>query len=42
MVESFFPSFGTEPEMSVVDVELFRQMIGSLLYLALRTRFVAQ
>ena len=38
MAESFFPSFATEPDKSVVDVELFQQMIGSLLYLTLRTR----
>ena len=38
MVESFFPSFATEPDKSVIEVELFQQMIGSLLYLALRTR----
>ena len=38
MVESFFPSFATEPDKSVVEVELFQQMIGSILYLALHTR----
>ena len=37
MVESFFPSFATEPDKSVVDVELFQQMIGSLCT-SLRTR----
>ena len=37
-VELFFPSFVTEPDKSVVDFELFRQMIDSLLYLAHRTR----
>ena len=37
MVESFFPSFATEPEKSVIEVELYQQMIGSLLYLAFRT-----
>lgn len=38
MVETFFPSFAAETDKSVVDVELFQQMVGSLLYLALRTR----
>ena len=38
MVEKFFPSFSTETDKSIVDVELYQQMIGSLLYLALRTR----
>lgn len=38
MVESFFTSLATEEDKSSQDVQLFQQMIGSLLYLALRTR----
>lgn len=38
MVESFFTGFSAEEEKSIVNVELYQQMIGSLLYLALRTR----
>ena len=38
MVESFFTGFVAEVDKSPVDVKLYEQMIGSLLYLALRTR----
>lgn len=38
MVESFFTGLSAEQDRTVVHVELFQQMIGSLLYLALRTR----
>ena len=32
MVESFFPSLATEPDKSVIEVEVYQQMISSLLY----------
>ena len=39
MVEAFFTGYAAEEDKSPVNPELYRQMIGSLLYLALRTRF---
>jgi hypothetical protein len=38
MAEVFFTGYDAEEGKAVVDVELYRQIIGSLLYLALRTR----
>ena len=38
MVESFFSGLAAEEDKSVVSVELYQQMVGSLLYLAIRTR----
>ena len=38
MVESFFSGLAAEEDKSVVEVKRYEQMIGSLLYLALRTR----
>ena len=38
MVESFFHGVSAEEDQSVVEMERYQQMIGSLLYLALRTR----
>jgi hypothetical protein len=38
MVEAFFVGLDEEEDKRVVDVELYQQIIGSLLYLALRTR----
>ena len=38
MVESFFTGLASEEDKSAVSAELYQQMIGSLLYLALRTR----
>lgn len=38
MVESFFTGLSSEKDKSVVLTERYQQMIGSLLYLALRTR----
>ena len=38
MVESFFKGLADESDKSMVQVERYQQMIGSLLYLALRTR----
>lgn len=38
MVESFFNGLSSEVDRSPVDVERYQSMIGSLLYLALRTR----
>lgn len=38
MMESFFTGFSAEEDKSVGNVEVYQQMIGSLLYLALRTR----
>jgi hypothetical protein len=38
MAEAFFTGYDAEEDRAVVDVELYRQIIGSLLYLALRTR----
>lgn len=38
MVESFFSSLSVEEDKSPQDVQVYQQMIGSLLYLALRTR----
>ena len=39
MVEGFFSGYAAEEDKTVVNPELYQQMIGSLLYLALRTRF---
>lgn len=39
MVDSFWTLISAEQDKSIVDAQLFQQMIGSLLYLALRTRF---
>lgn len=38
MVESFFSGLDLEEQVPLVDIQLYQQMIGSLLYLALRTR----
>jgi hypothetical protein len=38
MDEAFFTGFDAEEDKAVVDVELYLQIIGSLMYLALRTR----
>jgi hypothetical protein len=38
MVEAFFVGLDAEEDKTVVDIELYQQTIGSLLYLALRTR----
>jgi hypothetical protein len=38
MAEAFFTGYDAEEDKAVVHVELYRQIIGSLLYLALRTR----
>ena len=38
MTESFFSCLGAEKYKAVVDVKLYEQIIGSLLYLGLRTR----
>ena len=38
MVQSFFSGVDTEENKVPVDVERYQQMVGSLLYLALRTR----
>ena len=38
MVESFFTGFVSKVDKSPVSVKMYGQMIGSLLYLALRTR----
>lgn len=38
MVEKFFEGYDSEEDLSPVNTELYQQMIGSLLYLALRTR----
>ena len=38
MVESFFTNLKAEEDKSIIDPQLYQQVIGSLLYLALRTR----
>ena len=38
MIESFFTGLDAEDDKTVVDVERYQQMIGCLLYLALRSR----
>jgi hypothetical protein len=38
MAEAFFTGYDADADRAVVDVELYRQIIGSLIYLALRTR----
>jgi hypothetical protein len=38
MAEACFTGYDADTDKAVVDVELYRQIIGSLLYLALRTR----
>ena len=38
MVESFYSGLAAETDKSIVSVERYQQMVGSLLYLALRTR----
>lgn len=38
MVESFYTGLAAESDKSIVHMETFQQMVGSLLYLALRTR----
>jgi hypothetical protein len=38
MAEAFFTGYDADANEAVVDVELYRQIIVSLLYLALRTR----
>lgn len=38
MVESFFSGLNAEPDKCIVDKKCFEQIIGLLLYLALRTR----
>jgi hypothetical protein len=38
MAEAFFTGYDADADKAVVDVELYRRIIGSLLYLALRTR----
>jgi hypothetical protein len=38
MLESFFAHLEAEEDTTVVEVNLYQQIIGSLLYLALKTR----
>ena len=38
MIESFWSTIGAENDKSSVDSKLYEQMIGSLFYLALRSR----
>ena len=38
MVESFFTQYDAQEDKSVVDMEMYQQMVGCLLYLGMSSR----